>query len=257
MLVEKRVSSIEYRRKPVSKKLIIMIAAAGLISFGGAFVYAWLTKTAKVRPSDELPKPALAAFDSIAKPRLPQPEAVGTVGPEDGTTGKAMTEKRLKNLVFEVREKMQEYNNKLQALQLQEQRLQDAQDTLKKDIENLNNLRVELASITAGLKEQRDKLRRTRIEIAQAEKANMVSMAATYDKMDPTSASKILTNMCTKQIQSGGGVGWAVSSLDDAVKILHYMTERNKAKVLAELVTSEPKLTSLLCQRLKQVSEGK
>jgi len=240
----------------VSKKLIIMIAAAGLISFGGAFVYAWLTKTAKVRPSDELPKPALVASDSIGKPRLPQPEAMDTVGPEDGTTGKAMTEKRLKNLVADIREKMQEYNNKLQALHLREQRLQAAQNTLKKDIENLNILRIELASITASLKEQQDKLRKTRIEIAQAEKTNLVSIAATYDKMDPTSASKILTNMCTKQIQSGG-VGWAVSSLDDAVKILHYMTERTKAKVLAELVTSEPKLTSLLCQRLKQVSGGK
>jgi hypothetical protein len=39
------------------------------------------------------------------------------------------------------------------------------------------------------------------------------------------------------------------------VKILHYMTERTKAKVLAELVTSEPQLASLLCQRLKQISE--
>lgn len=239
----------------MSKKLIIMIAAAGLISFGGAFVYAWLTKTAKVRPSDELKQPTLAASDSITKPRLPQPEAIGTVGPEDGTTGKAMTEKRLKSLIADIREKMQEYNNKLQALQLREQRLQAAQDTLKKDIEDLNILRVELASITASLKEQRDKLRKTRIEIVQAEKTNLVSMAATYDKMDPTSASKILMSM-TKQIQSAG-VGEGGNGLNDAVKILHYMTERTKAKVLAELVTSEPQLASLLCQRLKQVSEGK
>ena len=249
MLVEKRVSSIEYRRKPVSKKLIIMIAAAGLISFGGAFVYAWLTKTAKVRPSDELPKPALVASDSIGKPRLPQPEAMDTVGPEDGTTGKAMTEKRLKNLVADIREKMQEYNNKLQALHLREQRLQAAQNTLKKDIENLNILRIELASITASLKEQQDKLRKTRIEIAQAEKTNLVSIAATYDKMDAASASKILTNMSRMQDSSGGG------SFDDAVKILYYMTERTKAKLLAELVASEPDLAAIFCRRLREIIE--
>jgi flagellar motility protein MotE (MotC chaperone) len=43
--------------------------------------------------------------------------------------------------------------------------------------------------------------------------------------------------------------------MDDAVKILHYMTERTKAKVLAELVTSEPKLAAVLCEKLKQVVE--
>jgi len=240
----------------VSKKLIIIIAASGLISFAGAFLFARLTKTAKVRPGDELPKPTLAASDSIVRPKLPQPEAdtMDTVGPADSTTRKAMTEKQLKNLIFDVREKMQEYNNKLQTLELREQRLQTAQSTLKKDIENLNILRIELASIVASLKEQRDKLLKSTVGIAQAEKANLVSMAATYDKMDPTSAGKILTNMCTKQIQ-GSDVVWGGSSLDDAVKILHYMTERTKAKLLAELVTSEPKLAALLCQRLKQVVE--
>ena len=79
-----------------------------------------------------------------------------------------------------------------------------------------------------------------------------MSIAATYDKMDPTSASKILTNMCASRAQDDGFGG---SSFDDTVKILHYMTERTKAKLLAELVTSEPKLAAVLCQRLKQIVE--
>jgi hypothetical protein len=41
------------------------------------------------------------------------------------------------------------------------------------------------------------------------------------------------------------------------VKILHYMTERTKAKLLAEMVNSEPKLTAALCERLKQIAEVK
>ncbi len=235
----------------MSKKLIIMIAAAGLISFAGAFALARLTKTAPASQSDELNKATVAASDSIDKPWLPQPEA-GTMSPTDSTMRKALTEKRLKNLVFEVRQKIQEYNNKLQALELQGQRLQITRDTLKEDIENLNNLQIELASTVAGLKEQRNKLLKTRVDITKEEKANLVSIAATYDKMDATSASKILSNMCTKQ---SADVGEVDSGLNDAIKILHYMTERTKAKVLAELVTSEPQLASLLCQKLKRVSE--
>ena len=45
-------------------------------------------------------------------------------------------------------------------------------------------------------------------------------------------------------------------SADDAVKILHYMTDRTKAKVLAELSTAEPKLAAYFCQKLKQITEN-
>jgi flagellar motility protein MotE (MotC chaperone) len=120
---------------------------------------------------------------------------------------------------------------------------------IKKDIEELNNLRIELASIVTNLKSDRDKLLKSRVMIANAEKANLVSIAAAYDKMDSASAGKILTNMSKMQDSSGDG------SFDDAVKILHYMTERTKAKLLAGLVTSEPKLAAVLCQRLKQIIE--
>lgn len=45
--------------------------------------------------------------------------------------------------------------------------------------------------------------------------------------------------------------------MDDAVKILYYMSERTKAKVLAEVVTTQPQLAAILVQRLKQVTEAK
>ncbi|HIJ53661.1 MAG TPA: hypothetical protein HPP66_10980 [Planctomycetes bacterium] len=236
----------------MSKKLIIMIAAAGLVSFAGAFLVGSFTKASPVRVSEDSSRPEDAATDTVAGPGLPQP--TGTVGTVDEVKGKAMTEKRLKSLVFDVRQKIEEYDNKLQRARQREQRLQIAQDTLKKDIEDLNNLRIELASIVASLKEQRDKLQQSRVGVDRDEKTNLVKLAATYDKMDSVSAGKILTNMCTKQIQ-GTDVVWAAGSLDDPVKILHYMTERTKAKVLAELVTSEPTLAALLCRRLKQITE--
>ncbi|RKY05801.1 MAG: hypothetical protein DRP65_12605, partial [Planctomycetota bacterium] len=98
-------------------------------------------------------------------------------------------------------------------------------------------------------KEQRDKLLKLRVTIEEAEKANLISVAATYDKMDPASASKILATMSKTNRQTPG----QDTGLDEAVKILYYMTERTKAKLLAELVSSEPALAATLCQRLKQV----
>jgi len=236
----------------VSKKLIIMMAAAGLVSFGGAFVLAWLTnKTAPQSVSPGAEQPTFTGEETELK--LPRPEAgkVSTIGASDSEMKKAMTEKQLKRLVHEVREKMREYEGKLEGLKVSEERLQIAQDVLKKDIEELNNLRIELASMVASLKEERDKLRKSKIEIADVEKANLMSIAAAYDKMDAASAGKILSNMSKMKDDRGS------SSFDDAVKILYYMTERTKAKLLAGLVGSEPEFAAALCQKLKQIIEEK
>jgi hypothetical protein len=243
----------------MSKKFIIITAAAGLVSFAGAFVFTWLTNSTQVSLPDEMEQPALAGDKS--DPGLPEPQtgAIGTVAAASGLMTKAMTEQQLRNLVQDVRGKMQEYSNRLQALAVRERRLQMTQDVLKEDIESLNSLRIELASAIANLKSERDKLLKSRLEIDQAEKTNLVSIAATYDKMDVSGASKILANMCgTGSLSETQSVeaGHAGSSFDDAVKILHYMTERTKAKLLAELATSEPALAAALCQRLKQIVEG-
>jgi hypothetical protein len=238
-----------------------MIAAAGLLSFAGAFAFAWLTKAAPPSQSPSEPEPSQPILVSQETLGLPQPETSmsSTIGAGDSKTRRAMTEEQLKRLVYEIRENIREYNNKLQGLKAWEQRLQMAQDMLKNDIESLNNLRIELTSTVARLKSEQDKLLKSRTKIAQAEKTNLMSIAAAYDRMDASSASKILTNMCVSgdaeaQNKVFGGKG---SNMDDAVKILHYMTERTKAKLLAELVNSEPKLAALLCKQLKQTIEGK
>jgi len=240
----------------VSKKLIIITAAAGLVSFAGAFVLGWLNKPPLASGPDESGQPTLAGGGAV--PELPQPGAgvIGAVGTASDIEKKAMTEKQLKNLVFEVREKVQEYNNKLLDLEVREQRLQMAQDTLKQDIENLNDLRIELATIVANLKDERDKLLKSTLEVAQTEKANLVLIAASYDKMDASSAGKIVISMCTSQTQPDK-VDSQSSGFDEAVKILYYMTERTKAKLLAELTNTEPRLAAFLTQRLKQIVEGK
>jgi hypothetical protein len=244
----------EIRRKPVSKKRIIVTAAVGLVSFAGAFVFAWFAEPSPAGRPEGLVTATLGAAE--AEPALPQSQADATskAGTTSGALKEAMTENQLKNLVRDLREKMQAYNDKLQGLEVRERRLQETQDVLKSDIEKLNGLRVELASVIANLKSERDELLKSRLEISQKEKANLASIAAMYDKMDVTGASKILTNICAgvdpNQIANTGG-----GSFDDAVNILHYMTERTEAKLLAEIAASEPALAAALCQRLKQIVE--
>jgi flagellar motility protein MotE (MotC chaperone) len=237
-----------------------MTAAAGLVSFAGAFVFAWFTNPSPASQPNESKQSTLVGEETGQGLPKPQISALGALDAASGPMKKTLTEQQLKNLVQDIREKMRQYNNKLLTLEVRERRSQMAQDVLKKDIENLNNLQIELASTIANLRSERDKLLKSRLEIDQAEKLNFVSIAATYDKMDASSASKILTNMCgvtePSQAQSSED-SRGDGSFDDAVKILHYMTERTEAKLLAEIATSEPSLAAAMCLRLKQIVEGK
>jgi flagellar motility protein MotE (MotC chaperone) len=232
----------------VNKKQLLITIIAGVISFAGAFAFGWLTRPAPIPAEAKNSAPNHPAVADANKPES-ETAATNTAAASDAEKI-VLTEKQLKSLVLDVREKMKEYNRKLRDLESTEQRLQIAQDVLKKDIEKLNNLRIELASSVARLKEEQNKLLASRVQVEKAEKDNLLVIAATYDKMDSSSAAKILTNMCSSPTQTGG-----VSSFDDAVKILRYMTERSKAKVLAELAASEPKLAAGISQKLKLVIE--
>ncbi|NLZ06814.1 MAG: hypothetical protein GXY19_16735 [Phycisphaerae bacterium] len=239
----------------MSKKLLIITVAAGLVSFLGAFGTAWLTKPAAVQGA--APEEPASAASQVPSPAKTAPTVLATAltPADDSTNTRAMTEEQLKELIFEVREKIEEYNTKIQSLDKERQRLAIAQQTLQKDVAELNNLRVDLAATVANLRNERDMLQKTRVEVDQAEKANLLAIAAAYDKMDPARASEILSNMAMTQSTSGGAA--RNTNIDDAVKILFFMQDRTKAKVLAELATSEPALAALLCQKLKQVQEGK
>ena len=225
------------------KKKLIIVTGAGLVSFAGMFVVAWLT--GKTPAGTKAAEPADS--NQRSEQKLPEPHtlAMGPGTADDGQIKRAITEKQLMSLVCEIRDKIQEYETKLQGLKVREERLQVTHDELKKDIDELNNLRIELASTIAGLKEERDKLEKTRIEIAKTEQGNLISMAATYDRMDPASAGTILTNMSKAK----------TGSPNDAVKILHYMGDRTKANLLAELSNSEPVLAAYFCQKLKQITQ--
>lgn len=226
-------------------KRIIMFAAAAAVSFAGTFAFVWLTSKApeSTQASEQLQSPQAAADQTL--PGLPfvtpGPSAPSHPGAQDAQT--AMTEKRLNALIYEIQDKIRQYQEKDRHQAAHQQRLQMATEMLKKDAENLNKLQIELASTVAQLKQQQQTLEQTRVKISQTENANIRSIATTFDKMDSTSASNIVINMCRN------------NQTDDVVKIIYYMTERTAAKLLAELSSAEPKLTPRLCDKLKRVSQ--
>lgn len=238
----------------MSKKLVLITAVAGLLSFAGAFATGWFSSPAAVKgsPPDEAGLEGHPQGQAGASRQLltPSPGLVDS----SSSNALSLTESQLKELIFDVREKIQEYNTKLANLEKEEERFRIAQQTLKKDIETLNNLRVDLDTSVANLKKERDLLLKTKVEISRVERGNLVAIAAAYDRMDAARASEIFISMATGQSQNGGATRGA--NLDDAVKILYFMQERTKAKVLAELVTTEPALAALLSQRLKLVTGG-
>ena len=237
----------------MNKKLILITAAVGVVGFLGAFATGWLTRPA---PMEEDPASGQASGTAQTQragamtPRLLSPSSAAA---DDSANTRALTQEQLQELVYEVREKIDEYNKKLAALEKGKERLQIAQQTLKKDVDALNNLRVDLAATAANLKNERDMLLKAQVQVEQVEKTNLVAIAAAYDRMDAARAGEILTNMATGQSQKGTTRG---TNIDDAVKILYYMQDRTKAKVLAELATAEPGLAAMLSQKLKQVTEG-
>lgn len=240
----------------MSKKLIIITSVFGLLSFAGAFAFSWFTRPSQTELSNDPNQTSIT--NNEIKPLQAKANTITATDSLSIETTKSLTEQQLKNLIHDLRKKMRDYDNKLRAIKVQEQRLQTAQNVLKEDIEKLHNLQIQLTSITANLKSERDKLLKSRIEIDKSEQANLVTIAATYDKMEASSASKILTSMCSSEKSKTGQnekFDDTDGSFDDAVKILFFMTERTKAKLLAELAISEPQLAAVLSQRLKQIVE--
>ena len=225
----------------MSKKLIIITAAVGLLSSGGMFVLAWFTNPA---PEEAVQTIAAHSPDDL-RLMLPQIGVSGDDASVESKMKRAMTEQQLKSLISEVRERIEDYDLRLKDLELREQRLLTAQATTKKNVEEFTNLRLKLVEAVRDLKDEKDKMEKTRVQIAVNEKTNLMALAAAYDTMEPESAGNILTNISNAKS----------SSSEDAIKILHYMGERPKAEVLASISETAPELSAYFCQKLKQIIE--
>ncbi len=227
----------------MSKKVIIITAAAGLVGFAATFGLSFMKgkKAAKIAAEQQAQAQAAQAAAETEDTKIAQ--ALGKKN-----TNLSLTEKQLEGLIYDVRDKIREYNRRMNELSSTEERVRIAQAQLKKDIEELTDLRTELASTVATLKQEHERLLKTRIEIKKSEQQNLASIAATYDKMNAGGAAEIFTNMSKLDTEQSKG-------LTDVVKILYYMNDRTKAKILAELVNTEPKLAAVLSQELKRIKE--
>ena len=223
----------------------MIMTGAGLVGFAGMFALAWFTKPQP--PIQTLQTAQATPVDQENGTEINNPQGAAAIREllDGAASTSTITDKQLQTLIYEVRERIKEYNLKLRNLDVREKRLQTAQDALEKDIEEMRELRLELASTVASLKNEQATLSSSKLEIEKNETENLVSIAATYDKMDAESAAKILMNMVQSQNSSSGS--------DDAVKILYYMTERTKAKVLASMADVEPAVSAYICQKLKRM----
>ncbi|MHC4551845.1 MAG: hypothetical protein ACYSUT_03630 [Planctomycetota bacterium] len=230
----------------MKKKILLMFIAVilGFFGFAATFAFAWLSKPQTVAASDDAATTAAQNANAV----LAQMQV--SVEQESIATNSinSLTEKQLKSLVFEVREKIDQYNVRLKELDLRERRMQVAQDTLRSDIAEMSDLRVELASAVTALKSEQDNLTKKMVQIEQVEQDNLKQIALMYDSMDSEAAGRIITNMIQTQHQGSG--------FNDAVKILYYMTERPKAKLLASISESEPAVSAVICQKLKHTTES-
>ena len=231
------------------KKLqIIILASAGLVSFVSVFTVSWFIK----RSQPVLPETAQEQVQEGTSPEMfdisgPGSNTETSLLENDATSyrlSKSMTEKQLKSLIYDIREKMKEYRYSEKELDRRKQRMQVIQDTLQEDIDRLDTLRVQLTSILSNLQQQEHNLKQTVLKIKETEQANMKNLAARYDKMSTDLASNIMINLASN------------NQLNDAVKIMYYMSERTSGKLLGEIGNSKPDLAALISLQLKRIQES-
>ncbi|KKL80566.1 hypothetical protein LCGC14_2003490 [marine sediment metagenome] len=189
----------------------------------------------------------------FTSPPQPQPEGetAGTVTtlPNDsvlnsmpalGMAGQIRPgEKQLAALIQSLRSKLAESRQMKDRLERREKRVRMAEQLLKKDAQDLEDLRVKLVGPLSRLKEAKADLVRTIAQIEPLEAVNLKKMAKVFDKMDSASSSRILSEKCS----SGKEI--------DAAKILYYMSDRSAAKALAEMTAKG--LAAGLTERLKRM----
>jgi flagellar motility protein MotE (MotC chaperone) len=218
----------------MNKKQMIMIGAVCAVCFALPFGATIFMKT-----------PAAA---KAAEPNAPEPNATGLKKPaapdEMALTQRGISEKQLKLLVQSLRAKISECDKREQELGVREQRVQTAREQLARDINEISSMQVQLANTSAQIKQDKALLEQYQIKIGEDESTNLKKMATVYDKMDSAGAAKILVNMCMNK------------QIEDAVKILNYMSERTAAKAMSEIAGTDPKIAGDICMGLKRVKES-
>ncbi len=229
----------------MNKIKIIMLAGAGIVSFAGGFGATLLMKKTKPALPVEVVSQEPEAGDTLTGGSGfgSAQSFSSTSSGASGGYSRGMSEKQLQSLIYDIREKMNDYRSRENGLEIQEERLKIARDNLQEDISRLDNLQMQLTSAISSLKQQEASLQNRMLEIDAAEKTNMQGLAGRYDKMDVSQASKIMVSMVSN------------NQLDDAAKIVYYMSERTSGKLLGEIGNNQPDVAMVLVSQLKRMKE--
>lgn len=214
------------------KKKLIVLAALVVVSCASSFLVSrWMGGTVQPPSQDVSERGASSSRQEAFLTGL-------------ATAGAEKTESKhqqLDELVKELRLKIAELRQKEEKLRQREKWVQIAEDQLEKQANELESLRIQLVVPLTRLKEAQAKLQRSRIVIKKIEVANLRNNASILDGMDPAEGSKILEGMCTNK------------QMEDAVRILRYMSKKKAAKLLAEM--SDKALAAGLFERMKRLQE--
>jgi flagellar motility protein MotE (MotC chaperone) len=227
----------------MKKAQLILIVLAGLLSFASTFTVSWIIKKNK------------AAAAAVQQAKQTDSQQIGSEAQRDffdamSTTAAAanpddagLSERQLQQLIYDIRSKLKEHRDRQKAMDAEAERIEISRQSLQEDIDRLNELQNKLNLTLAEIRQKEAALKGSLTEIEAIEKDNFQRLASTYDKMDATQAGVIMTTMATS------------NQLQDSVKILYYMSERQAGKLLAEIAAKQPELASTICMQLKRVKE--
>jgi flagellar motility protein MotE (MotC chaperone) len=221
----------------MNKLHIIVLILTGTVSFGAAFGTGFILKRNKALAA------AASAGTISAQAATSSAKTATPVNLTENFNETTLSENQLKTLIYDLRQKIEDTKNRQKEIEQDAERIIITRQTLAGEIEQLNQLRENLNQTLLTLQEKECSIRDSLTEIEAVEKANLVKIAATYDKMDPTQSAKILTTMVSN------------NQIKDAVKILYYMSERSAGKLLGEIGTTRPETASTLSLLLKQIKE--
>ncbi len=222
----------------MKKLYIIILIGLTLLSFAVAFGVTFFINRSRPNLLDE---PA----EGQAQAAMSETDTPGAIfiGGGDDELSMSMSEKQLQSLIYDIREKMKEYDYKEEQLDKREERLNMVSTALQEDIARLNDLRAQLTTTLASIKQQEQNLQKSLLEIDDIEKANMQRIAERYDKMDTLQASVIMINMVENK------------QIDDVALILNFMSERQSAKLLGEIGNDNPEIATALNAKLAHIKE--
>ncbi len=213
------------------KKYLVLLGILALLSFGGALGVSLLLGGGGPEASaGKDPNRSLTQGQAVLA-------GLGAPRPDRKPPSRIAVEEMIKDL----RLRLSEVQRRSRSLDERARRLDLAEQAVRQRAKELEKLRMQLVGPLTRLKDAIARMERSRVRVRKEEKANIVRIAATYEKMDAARGAEILTGMCTNE------------QTDDVVRILYYMNERCSAKLLGEM--TDQALAARLTGLMQKVRE--